>query len=115
MRLVVVQGFGALAQLGERLICIQEVIGSIPIGSTNRFCSAKAADTRQRVALGGSVAVSLREQTARERVLKEKLTSSVRSLSTFECLAVQLDANLMVQLTSFIERTTTLLGSSAYG
>ena len=26
---------GALAQLGERLICIQEVIGSIPIGSTN--------------------------------------------------------------------------------
>ena len=26
--------FGALAQMGERLICIQEVIGSIPIGST---------------------------------------------------------------------------------
>ena len=25
---------GALAQLGERLICIQEVIGSIPLGST---------------------------------------------------------------------------------
>jgi hypothetical protein len=33
---------GALAQLGERLICIQEVIGSIPIGSTNSFCDAKA-------------------------------------------------------------------------
>ena len=29
---------GALAQLGERLICIQEVIGSIPIGSTNIEC-----------------------------------------------------------------------------
>ena len=29
--------FGALAQLGERLICIQEVIGSIPIGSTKCF------------------------------------------------------------------------------
>ena len=28
---------GALAQLGERLICIQEVIGSIPIGSTITF------------------------------------------------------------------------------
>ena len=28
---------GALAQLGERLICIQEVIGSIPIGSTKTF------------------------------------------------------------------------------
>ncbi len=26
--------FGALAQLGERLICIQEVSGSIPLGST---------------------------------------------------------------------------------
>ena len=25
---------GALAQLGERLICIQEVNGSIPLGST---------------------------------------------------------------------------------
>ena len=29
---------GALAQLGERLICIQEVSGSIPLGST-RFGS----------------------------------------------------------------------------
>ena len=28
---------GALAQLGERLICIQEVNGSIPLGSTKRF------------------------------------------------------------------------------
>ena len=26
---------GALAQMGERLICIQEVSGSIPLGSTN--------------------------------------------------------------------------------
>ena len=25
---------GPIAQLGERLICIQEVIGSIPFGST---------------------------------------------------------------------------------
>ena len=28
-------GFGALAQLGERLLCKHQVIGSIPIGSTN--------------------------------------------------------------------------------
>ena len=27
--------YGALAQMGERLICIQEVSGSIPLGSTN--------------------------------------------------------------------------------
>ena len=26
--------FGGVAQLGERLICIQEVVGSIPISST---------------------------------------------------------------------------------
>ena len=28
-------GYGGLAQLGERLICIQEVNGSIPLFSTN--------------------------------------------------------------------------------
>ena len=27
--------YGAIAQLEERLICIQEVVGSIPSGSTN--------------------------------------------------------------------------------
>ena len=34
---------GAIAQLGERLICIQEVVGSIPASSTSflneEFCS----------------------------------------------------------------------------
>ena len=29
--------YGAVAQLEERLICIQEVVGSIPSGSTIRF------------------------------------------------------------------------------
>ena len=28
-------GKGAIAQLGERLLCKQEVVGSIPSGSTN--------------------------------------------------------------------------------
>ncbi len=28
--------FGAVAQLGERLICIQEVAGSIPTSSTSK-------------------------------------------------------------------------------
>src|SRR6185437_2096976 len=31
---------GAVAQLGERLVCNQEAIGSIPISSTNRACSS---------------------------------------------------------------------------
>ncbi len=29
--------YGALAQLGERLLCTQEVSGSIPLGSTKSF------------------------------------------------------------------------------
>ena len=28
---------GGVAQLGERLICIQEVVGSIPISSTKKI------------------------------------------------------------------------------
>jgi hypothetical protein len=34
---------GAIAQLGERLLCKQEVIGSIPIGSTSIVSSEDAA------------------------------------------------------------------------
>ncbi len=33
---------GALAQLGERLICIQEVRSSILLGSTNAFLKEKS-------------------------------------------------------------------------
>ena len=33
--------YGAVAQLGERLICIQEVAGSIPVSSTLDFCFLK--------------------------------------------------------------------------
>ena len=32
---VTIHQIGGIAQLGERLICIQEVIGSIPVTSTN--------------------------------------------------------------------------------
>ena len=32
---------GAIAQLGERLLCKQEVVGSIPSGSTRRRCKSK--------------------------------------------------------------------------
>ena len=34
---------GAIAQLGERLLCKQEVVGSIPTGSTIQFnCETRA-------------------------------------------------------------------------
>ena len=48
---------GALAQLGERLICIQEVIGSIPIGST--IGSGALAQKRSSGAFLGSDAKRL--------------------------------------------------------
>jgi hypothetical protein len=35
-----VTGVGAIAQLGERLLCKQEVVGSIPSGSTSREASS---------------------------------------------------------------------------
>jgi hypothetical protein len=35
---------GAIAQLGERLLCKQEVVGSIPSGSTRRFGLAAPLD-----------------------------------------------------------------------
>jgi hypothetical protein len=34
---------GAIAQLGERLLCKQEVVGSIPSGSTNLFALPRFA------------------------------------------------------------------------
>ncbi len=37
---------GAIAQLGERLLCKQEVIGSIPIGSTNLQLMLQPAEPR---------------------------------------------------------------------
>jgi hypothetical protein len=33
---------GAIAQLGERLLCKQEVVGSIPSGSTSREVGSSA-------------------------------------------------------------------------
>ena len=35
---------GAVAQLGERLLCKQEVVGSIPIGSTNSDVRRQMSD-----------------------------------------------------------------------
>jgi len=40
---------GAVAQLGERLLCKQEVVGSIPSGSTNLVPSARAGGMWSRL------------------------------------------------------------------
>ena len=39
---------GAVAQLGERGLCKPEVVGSIPISSTNKLCEAERVGTRKR-------------------------------------------------------------------
>ena|SRR5208283_161845 len=41
---------GAIAQLGERLLCKQEVVGSIPSGSTRRLPAHKSSFVRTQSA-----------------------------------------------------------------
>ena len=60
---------GAVAQLGERLICIQEVVGSTPIGSTNQRTEARGQGSEGR-RRGKREAVSALDLTGgRSRVL----------------------------------------------
>ena len=42
-------GVGAVAQLGERLVCNQEATGSIPVSSTNQPDVGRQCDNRIRV------------------------------------------------------------------
>ena len=54
---------GAIAQLGERLLCKQEVVGSIPSGSTNFDFALPAAGLLERVDAQDALAKS---QVSRE-------------------------------------------------
>jgi hypothetical protein len=45
---------GAIAQLGERLLCKQEVVGSIPSGSTSRVLLVRDNKFRVRIGPQGS-------------------------------------------------------------
>ncbi len=49
---------GALAQLGERLLCTQEVSGSIPLGSTKSF--KKVVDFEEAALYTNKVALTKR-------------------------------------------------------
>ena len=55
---------GAIAQLGERLLCKQEVVGSIPSGSTifpgAGFLLERTADAHVGVRIGGSCLIFFR-------------------------------------------------------
>ena len=48
---------GAIAQLGERLLCKQEVTGSIPVGSTSHLRCLVPSTLRARLAVGSVSAV----------------------------------------------------------
>jgi hypothetical protein len=50
-----VDGQGAVAQLGERLICIQEVAGSIPTSSTSFGALVVGRAIQPAAALAGGV------------------------------------------------------------
>ena len=45
---------GAIAQLGERLLCKQEVTGSIPVGSTSHTKQESASSAAHATPLGAS-------------------------------------------------------------
>ena len=46
------QSFGELAQLGERLVCNQEVTGSSPVFSTSFACERASVGSARRVDVG---------------------------------------------------------------
>ena len=49
---------GAIAQLGERLLCKQEVTGSIPVGSTRYLQNTSlSADAQRSVLIGCSLTI----------------------------------------------------------
>ena len=97
---------GALAQLGERLICIQEVIGSIPIGSTKSrgfACSFR----RSPAQFGAAGATGLLERqgcvTGRRAASALRLYRQAQAV----CLPVQPDA-----LTSFREKHISFMSTA---
>jgi hypothetical protein len=48
---MITDAVGAIAQLGERLLCKQEVVGSIPSGSTSRVLFGSFAEKSFRTVI----------------------------------------------------------------
>ena len=69
-------GRGAVAQLGERLICIQEVAGSIPTSSTILWSALRKRSRATRYVKGsGARQAKLRAQSAVMGALEPRLRS----------------------------------------
>ena len=65
---------GAVAQLGERLLCKQEAVGSIPSGSTSQESEVREQETDERPGSIYRLRNSLQHSTfAESRVLKAVL------------------------------------------
>ena len=93
------QNCGALAQLGERLICIQEVSGSIPLGSTKLLVRKKRrpnSDFAQRNASWSKL-----EHTSKQR----RRFFDVCSKQTDQ---IEVPSERSIKLTSFREIQVTL-------
>ena len=54
--LILISEVGAVAQSGERLICIQEVVGSTPIGSTMSEDRSQRPGAGKQTVLSGCAA-----------------------------------------------------------
>ena len=74
---------GAIAQLGERLVCNQKVAGSIPAGSTTlpAPCRQALSGAMMRVRPHGRPRLIARSRTAGRRVLFNNAVSFVLTLS----------------------------------
>ena len=70
---------GAIAQLGERLICIQEVCGSIPHGSTKNGWSRQIDPPEATVSFHSFAAVA---QQVEQLICNHQVGSSILSCST---------------------------------
>ena len=104
---------GALAQLGERLICIQEVIGSIPIGSTNQRFACKSAEVRESALLAKRVRHSYQNRDLHDHqahlvclIILQGMSSVLRNGTRREFLQNS------GQLTSFIEINISIVWQS---
>jgi hypothetical protein len=84
---------GAIAQLGERLLCKQEVVGSIPSGSTISLPgNERTADAHVNVLIGGSFLYELRSLTMWMcfDVYSEQKCSSTTAITRFSTVLIPL-------------------------
>ena len=79
---------GALAQLGERLLCKHQVIGSIPIGSTTAQTARARAKARSHVGERGRASAASFDDAAlprRPTLLKISRDEDTRSPRNARC------------------------------